>query len=82
MAVIALGGGRIRIRTSQIDHRVGFDALKPLGTRVAKGDLIRLRARGRPGRRRKRPGDAFWHIYTIGERRAGRRGPVILAKIT
>ncbi len=39
MAVIALGGGRSH-PDDRIDHRVGLDALKPLGTRVEKDDLI------------------------------------------
>jgi thymidine phosphorylase len=39
MAVIELGGGRSR-PDQQIDHRVGFDRLLPLGTKVEKGDEI------------------------------------------
>ncbi len=39
VAVIALGGGRSH-PDDRIDHRVGFDALKPLGTRIEKGELI------------------------------------------
>ncbi|MGJ7039930.1 thymidine phosphorylase [Shinella sp. BE166] len=39
MAVIELGGGRSR-PDDTIDHRVGFDRLVPLGTRVEKGDEI------------------------------------------
>ncbi|OOG74497.1 thymidine phosphorylase [Sinorhizobium sp. A49] len=39
MAVIALGGGRTH-PNDQIDHRVGFAELKPLGTRIAKGEPI------------------------------------------
>ncbi|MCR6500563.1 thymidine phosphorylase [Shinella sp. CPCC 101442] len=39
LAVIELGGGRSR-PDDTIDHRVGFDRLLPLGTRVEKGDEI------------------------------------------
>lgn len=39
LAVIELGGGRTRPDQS-IDHRVGFDRLLPLGTKVAKGEEI------------------------------------------
>ncbi len=39
MAVIELGGGRSR-PDDTIDHRVGFDRLLPLGTKVEKGDEI------------------------------------------
>ncbi|WP_421579241.1 thymidine phosphorylase [Shinella sp. M31] len=39
LAVIALGGGRSR-PDDAIDHRVGFDRLLPLGTKVEKGDEI------------------------------------------
>ncbi|UWU14238.1 thymidine phosphorylase [Rhizobium sullae] len=41
MAVIDLGGGR-RHPADKIDHRVGFSALLPLGTRVEKGDTIAI----------------------------------------
>ncbi len=40
-AVIDLGGGR-RHPADKIDHRVGFSALLPLGTRVEKGDPIAI----------------------------------------
>jgi thymidine phosphorylase len=39
LAVIELGGGRSRPNDA-IDHRVGFDRLSPLGTKVEKGDAI------------------------------------------
>ncbi|MDM9626920.1 thymidine phosphorylase [Rhizobium sp. S152] len=39
LAVIELGGGR-RHPADKIDHRVGFTDLKPLGTRVERGDPI------------------------------------------
>jgi thymidine phosphorylase len=41
MAVIDLGGGR-RHPADKIDHRVGFSALLPLGSRVEKGDTIAI----------------------------------------
>ncbi|MCG5482741.1 MAG: thymidine phosphorylase [Sinorhizobium meliloti] len=39
MSVIALGGGRTR-PDDRIDHRVGFTGLRPLGTKVEKGEPI------------------------------------------
>lgn len=39
LAVVDLGGGRRR-PSDGIDHRVGIDALMPLGTQVEKGDVI------------------------------------------
>lgn len=39
MAVIGLGGGRTH-PNDEIDHRVGFSALKPLGTRIEKREPI------------------------------------------
>ncbi len=45
MAVIEMGGGRTR-PDQTIDHRVGFDRLRPLGTRIEAGDEIgRVHAR-------------------------------------
>lgn len=41
MAVIALGGGR-RHPADDIDHRVGFDRLLPIGTKVGQGDMIAM----------------------------------------
>lgn len=41
MTVIDLGGGRRR-PADKIDHRVGFAALLPLGTRVEKGDTLAI----------------------------------------
>ncbi len=46
LAVIELGGGRSRSGDG-IDHRVGFDRLRPLGTKVEKGEEIgRVHAAG------------------------------------
>ncbi|MFS8048251.1 thymidine phosphorylase [Rhizobium sp. BR 314] len=39
MSVIDLGGGRRRPQDN-IDHRVGFSDILPLGTRISKGDRI------------------------------------------
>ena len=41
LAVIALGGGRTR-PDDAIDHRTGFSAILPIGTKVAKGDPIAM----------------------------------------
>lgn len=79
MAVIALGGGRSH-PDDRIDHRVGLDALKPLGTRVEKDDLICFVhaadqdaaeiARGR-----------VQALYTIDDAVPEKRSPIV-AKIT
>ncbi|MBX9459760.1 MAG: thymidine phosphorylase [Rhizobium sp.] len=39
LAVIALGGGRLH-PDDAIDHRSGFDAILPIGTKVARGEPI------------------------------------------
>jgi thymidine phosphorylase len=39
LAVVALGGGRIRA-SDRVDPRVGFDAVLPLGSRVRAGDAL------------------------------------------
>ncbi|WP_430241305.1 thymidine phosphorylase [Neorhizobium sp. DAR64861/K0K2] len=41
MAVVELGGGRRRAGDA-IDHRVGIDAILPLGTKVSKGQPIAM----------------------------------------
>ena len=45
LAVIALGGGRLRA-DARIDASVGFSAVQPIGTRVQKGDPV-ARVHGR-----------------------------------
>ncbi|WP_428427061.1 thymidine phosphorylase [Pararhizobium sp.] len=79
MEVIALGGGRTR-PDEAIDHRVGFSSLKPLGSKVEKGEPFAfvhapnedqaLKARAR-----------LQHIYTIGDDALPER-PVIVSKIS
>jgi len=45
MAVIVLGGGR-KSPKDEIDYAVGFDHIAPIGTKVAKGDVLaRIHAR-------------------------------------
>jgi len=39
LAVVGLGGGRMS-NNQAIDHRVGFDRILPLGTRVNRGDVL------------------------------------------
>ncbi len=39
VAVLDLGGGR-RKTDDRIDHRVGFDRLVPVGTKITRGDVI------------------------------------------
>ncbi|WP_448555386.1 thymidine phosphorylase [Thalassotalea montiporae] len=39
LTIVGMGGGRTA-NDQQIDHSVGFDQIKPIGTKVAKGDVI------------------------------------------
>jgi thymidine phosphorylase len=41
MAVVELGGGR-RLASDPVDHRVGIGGLKPLGTKVTRGESIAI----------------------------------------
>ncbi|HEV7322050.1 MAG TPA: thymidine phosphorylase [Ensifer sp.] len=79
VAVIALGGGRSH-PDDRIDHRVGFDALKPLGTPINKGELLAFvhaadRDTAEVARRR------LLELYTIDDVEPETRSP-ILSKIT
>ncbi|HUH48902.1 MAG TPA: thymidine phosphorylase [Mycoplana sp.] len=75
IAVIELGGGRTR-SDQDIDHRVGFDRLRPLGTWIDKGDEIgRVHARtleeAAAGAARLRS------LYTLGEVAPGPEYPIV-----
>ena len=79
MEVIALGGGRTR-PDEAIDHRVGFSGLKPLGTRVEKGEpfaFVHAANEDQALKARARLQD----IYTIGDDTLPER-PVIVSKIS
>lgn len=79
MAVIALGGGRSH-PDDRIDHRVGFDALKPLGTRIEKGDVIAfVHAADQDSAERAR--HRLYELYTFDDMAPAKRSP-ILARIT
>lgn len=39
LMIVEMGGGRTA-NDQEIDHRVGLDKVKPIGTKVAKGDVI------------------------------------------
>lgn len=41
LAVIGLGGGRVR-PDDRIDHRTGFSAIRPVGTRVESGEALAM----------------------------------------
>lgn len=75
MAVIELGGGRTR-PDQAIDHRVGFDRLRPLGSRIEKGDEI-----GRVHARTLDEAQAavlrLRSLYTIGEEAPGPDYPIV-----
>lgn len=79
MAVIALGGGRAH-PNDQIDHRVGFSALKPLGTRVAKGEPIAF-VHAVDENAAERAQQEIRSIYTITDTQPEQRAPV-LSRIT
>lgn len=75
MAVIGLGGGRIR-PTDDIDHAVGFSHLLPLGTRVNKGDTIgRVHARDLAAAEKARH-EMLAH-YTIADAAEGARPAIV-----
>lgn len=79
MEVIALGGGRTR-PDEPIDHRVGFSGLKPLGTKLGKGEpfaFVHAASEDQALKARAR----LQEIYTIGEDALPER-PVIVSKIT
>lgn len=79
MAVIALGGGRTH-PNDRIDHRVGFAALKPLATRVVKGEPIAfVHAANEAGAACAR--QDLLSIYTIGDAQPTVQSP-ILSRIT
>jgi thymidine phosphorylase len=79
MEVIALGGGRTR-PDEAIDHRVGFSGLKPLGTKVEKGEpfaFVHASSEDQALKARARLQD----IYAIGDGALPER-PVIVSKIS
>ncbi len=78
MAVIELGGGRIR-PDDRIDHRVGLTGLRPLGTKVEKGEpiaFVHAADRSRAEAIAKRVAT----LYAIADEEPGRR-PVIVSKL-
>ncbi|NRP72263.1 Thymidine phosphorylase [Ensifer psoraleae] len=79
MAVIALGGGRTR-PDDRIDHSVGLSGLRPLGTKMSKGEPIAfVHATDRDTAEDIRKKVAA--LYTIEDQRSDPR-PVIVARIT
>ncbi len=79
MEVIGLGGGRTR-PNEPIDHRVGFSGLKPLGTKLEKGEPFAFVHAAREDQALKARA-RLQEIYTIGEERLPEH-PVIVSKIT
>ncbi|APG89453.1 thymidine phosphorylase [Sinorhizobium americanum] len=78
MAVIALGGGRMR-PDDRIDHRVGLAGLKPLGTKVERGEPIAfVHAADRQQAEAVR--DRVAGLYVIADERPQSR-PVIVSRI-
>ncbi|KQV44318.1 MULTISPECIES: thymidine phosphorylase [unclassified Rhizobium] len=79
MAVIALGGGRTH-PDDKIDHRVGFSGLKPLGTKLEKGETFAtVHAADQATAEAAR--DKLLLLYTFSEEAPPAR-PVILSRIS
>jgi len=79
MEVIALGGGRTR-PDEAIDHRVGFSDLKPLGTRIEKGEPFAFVHAASDDQALKACA-GLQDIYAIGDDMLPER-PVIVSKIS
>ncbi|RMF14487.1 MAG: thymidine phosphorylase, partial [Gammaproteobacteria bacterium] len=78
LAVVALGGGRTRPQDS-IDHAVGFDRIRPLGSRVSAGETIaRVHARTEDDARRAI--EAYQNAIELGDHYDA--SPVILKRLT
>jgi thymidine phosphorylase len=79
MEVIALGGGRTR-PDEAIDHRVGFSGLKPLGTKMEKGEPFAF-VHAASADQAEASRANLLKIYTIGDDALPER-PVIVSKIS
>ncbi|OCP20762.1 MULTISPECIES: thymidine phosphorylase [unclassified Ensifer] len=75
MAVIALGGGRTHPNDT-IDHRVGFAELKPLGTRIVKGEPIAF-VHAAQENAAERARQAIQALYTIADVEPEVRSPIL-----
>ncbi|HXV31793.1 MAG TPA: thymidine phosphorylase [Sinorhizobium sp.] len=76
MAVIALGGGRSR-PDDRIDHRVGLSHLKPLGTKVERGEPIAF-VHAADRQQAEAMKERIAALYTIADEDPGSR-PVIIS---
>jgi thymidine phosphorylase len=79
MEVIALGGGRTR-PDEAIDHRVGFSGLKPLGSKLEKGEPFAF-VHAASADQAEASRASLLKIYTIGDDALPER-PVIVSKIS
>ena len=79
MEVIALGGGRTR-PDEPIDHRVGFSGLKPLGTKVTKGEPFAF-VHAADSDRAEQSRARLLEIYAMGEEAPAGR-PTVLSRIS
>jgi thymidine phosphorylase len=79
MEVIALGGGRTR-PDEAIDHRVGFSGLKPLGSKLEKGEPFAF-VHAASADQAEGSRASLLKIYTIGDDALPER-PVIVSKIS
>ncbi len=78
MAVIELGGGR-RKPEDEIDHRTGFSAIRPLGSKVAKGEPIAF-LHAADENAADRVAATAARLYRIGEKSPA-ESPVLLGRI-
>lgn len=79
MEVITLGGGRTR-PDEPIDHRVGFSGLKPLGTKIDKGEPFAfVHAASEDAAQKSR--SRLLEIYAISKEAPAER-PVIVSKVS
>lgn len=78
MAVIELGGGRIR-PDDRIDHRVGLTGLRPLGTKVEKGEPIAF-VHAADQSQAEAIAKRVVTLYAIADEEPARR-PVIVSKL-
>ncbi len=78
MAVIRLGGGRLK-PTDAIDHRTGFSGIRPLGTRVEKGEPLAILHAADAESAAAIAADVAG-LYTISNEKPA-AAPVILARI-
>ncbi|MBL4853508.1 MAG: thymidine phosphorylase [Robiginitomaculum sp.] len=77
MAVIVMGGGRKR-PDDEIDTRVGFDCIAPIGTKIEKNDVL-ARIHGATQDQAGEAGQMFMGAYTLSD--AAPENPLIIKRM-